>query len=278
MSLLDGNTDPPRSPSPSSGCESVEVTGVLAVTAFSATMVFDPEWSVSQVANDLHGHLSNSAQQLLELYSPPGLRGFDIFKCRFYTIYSPRLSQSAIHHICTAAGVQLPGGLQKPITDAKTEEDEEIKYLIMFDLPPDHANIVETYVKDNKENLAIAHGDRLVREEDELKAKKGKRGKKNKGGKYHNSVFPPTVFPAPESENMITSMIESDTSSQMYKVLKRLDEYDLKFAKQECANEELQRTNEDLQKTIAVLSTNVARVSYTHLLLRSRLNPSNHPS
>jgi hypothetical protein len=71
----------------------------------------------------------------------------------------------------------------------------------------------------------------------------------------------------------------------MYKVLKRLDEYDLKFAKQECVNEELQttneglqRTNEDLQKTIAVLSTNVARVSYTHLLLRSRLNPSNHPS
>jgi hypothetical protein len=107
------------------------------------------------------------------------------------------LSQSAIHQICTAASVQLPGGLQKPITDAKTEEDEEIKYLIMFDLPPDHANIVETYVKDNKENLAIAHGDRLVREEDELKAKKGKRGKKNKEGKYHNSVFPPTVFPAP---------------------------------------------------------------------------------
>jgi hypothetical protein len=54
----------------------------------------------------------------------------------------------------------------------------------MFDLPSDHATIVETYVKDNKENLAVARGDRLVKEEDELKAKKGKAKKKSKAGKH----------------------------------------------------------------------------------------------
>jgi hypothetical protein len=53
------------------------------------------------------------------------------------------------------------------------DEEEEVKYLIMFDLLSDHANIVETYVTDNKENLAVARGDPLVREEDELKEKKG---------------------------------------------------------------------------------------------------------
>jgi hypothetical protein len=93
---LDDNTEPPTSPSPSSGCESVEVTGILAVTAFSATLGFDPEWSVSQVANDLRSRLSDSAQQLLELDSPVGLRGLDIFKCRFCTIYSSRLSCSLL--------------------------------------------------------------------------------------------------------------------------------------------------------------------------------------
>jgi hypothetical protein len=45
---------------------------------------------------------------------------------------------------------------------------------------------VETYVKDNKENLAVAHGDRLVKEEGELKAKKGKGKKKSKAGKHCN--------------------------------------------------------------------------------------------
>jgi hypothetical protein len=94
-------------------------------------------------------------------------------------------------HIYTAATVQLPSGLQKPITDVKGDEEEEAKYLIMFDLPSHHANIVETYVKDNKENLAIARGDRLVREEVELKAKKG--NKKDKAGKCHNPVSPPTI-------------------------------------------------------------------------------------
>jgi predicted RNase H-like nuclease (RuvC/YqgF family) len=76
---------------------------------------------------------------------------------------------------------------------------------------------------------------------------------------------------------MISSIVKSDRSSQINKVLQRLDEYDVKFAKQERVNEELQRTNEglqrtneglqrtnkDLQKTIAGLSANVARVSYT---------------
>ena len=68
---------------------------------------------------------------------------------------------------------------------------------------------------------------------------------------------------------MITSIVELDTPSQIYKVLQRLDEYDIKFAKQERMNSELQRmneglqrTNENLQKTIAGLSTNAACVSY----------------
>jgi uncharacterized coiled-coil protein SlyX len=63
--------------------------------------------------------------------------------------------------------------------------------------------------------------------------------------------------------------IESDTSSQIDKVLQRLEEYDVKFAKQEKVieelqrmNEGLQRTNENMQNTMAGLSTSVARVSY----------------
>ena len=188
---LDDNTELPTSPSPSSGCESVDVTGVLAVTAFSATVEFDPEWSVSQVANDLLSRLSDRAQQLFELDSPLGLRGLDIFKCRFCTIHSSRLSRSVTHHIYTAASPSL----QKPITEVKADEEEEVKYLIMFDLPSDHANIVEKCVKVNKENLAIARGERLVREEVELKAKKvkGKKKKKDKAGKCHNPVSPPTI-------------------------------------------------------------------------------------
>ena len=105
---------------------------------------------------------------------------------------------------------------------------------------------------------------------------------------------------------MIVPTVELDTSSQIYKVLQRLDEYDLKFAKQErtntelqSANEELRRTNEELrrtnedlqmadevlqktiaaqQKTIAELSTNVARVSYPSSLSISQRNLLNHPS
>ena len=73
--------------------------------------------------------------------------------------------------ISTAASIQLPGGLQKSITDIKGDEKEEVKFLIMFDLPSDQANIVETYVKAIKENIAIACGNQLVREEDESKGK-----------------------------------------------------------------------------------------------------------
>jgi Skp family chaperone for outer membrane proteins len=79
---------------------------------------------------------------------------------------------------------------------------------------------------------------------------------------------------------MISSIVKSDTSSQMSKVLQRLDGYDVIFANQERVNgelqrvngelqrmnEKLQRMNDNLQKTIAELSTNVARVSYTSSL------------
>jgi predicted RNase H-like nuclease (RuvC/YqgF family) len=74
---------------------------------------------------------------------------------------------------------------------------------------------------------------------------------------------------------VLTVTVESEASSQIFKVLQRLDEYDIKFSKQERTNEELQRTNkelqgtnealqrtnEELQKTVAELSTNVTRVS-----------------
>jgi hypothetical protein len=62
---------------------------------------------------------------------------------------------------------------------------------------------------------------------------------------------------------MISSIVESDTPSEMSKVLQKLEEYDAKFAKQEGVNEKLQRANEHLQKTVAGLSANVACVSYT---------------
>jgi len=91
---------------------------------------------------------------------------------------------------------------------------------------------------------------------------------------------------------MIVPTVELDTSSQIYKVLQRLDEYDLTFSKQERTNTELQRADEELQKTIAAqqkttgaqqqtiaeLSTNVARVSYPSSLSRSQRNLLNHPS
>ena len=74
-------------------------------------------------------------------------------------------------------------------------------------------------------------------------------------------------------ENMISSIVKTDTLSQMSEVFERLDGYDAKFAKQERvigelqrANENLQRTNENLMKRLAGLTTNVARVSYTSSL------------
>jgi hypothetical protein len=198
LDSLDDNTEPPTSPPPSSEDDELEVqvTGVLAVTAFSVTMCFDPEWSMSLVVENLHSQLSDSAKKLFELDSPVSACGLDIFKCRFCTIHSSRLSRSVTQHIYTAASIQLPGGLQKPITEAEVDEEDKARYLLMFGLPSDHANIVQTYIKNNKENLAIARGDRLVREEeDELKTKKGKGKKKKKGkaSKCHNPVSPPTI-------------------------------------------------------------------------------------
>lgn len=83
-------SEPPTSPSPSSGCaiESVEVTGVLDVTGSSQTFDFDPKWSLSEVASDLRTCLADSTQKLFELDSPVGLVGLDIFKCRFCSIHS----------------------------------------------------------------------------------------------------------------------------------------------------------------------------------------------
>ena len=87
--------------------------------------------------------------------------------------------------------------------------------------------------------------------------------------------------------NLISSIVESDTSLQNLTqvLLQRLDEFDVKFAKQERVIGELQRTNEILQKTIAGqqktiagLSTKIARVSYpsSHIFFYDpQLNLSN---
>jgi hypothetical protein len=132
---------------------------------------------LSHVANDLRGRLSDNAQQLLELDSPLGLCGLDIFKCMCCTTHFDRLSH-LLTIISTAASVQLPGGLQKSITDVKGDEKEEVKFLIMFDLPSDQANIVETYVKDNKENShctwrSFGEGGRRVEGEEQKREEKG---------------------------------------------------------------------------------------------------------
>jgi hypothetical protein len=66
---------------------------------------------------------------------------------------------------------------------------------------------------------------------------------------------------------MISSIVKSDTSSQIYKVLQRLEEYDVKFVEQERMNEKLHDEYNvkfaEQGRVIAGLSTKVARVSYT---------------
>jgi hypothetical protein len=93
--------------------------------------------------------------------------------------------------------------------------------------------------------LAIARGNRLVR-------KTSRRGRTEKGRKrarlLSNLFSPPTAFSL-EAETMVFP--ELDTSSQIYKVLQQLDEYDVEFAKQERMNivTERPRANEGLGRT-----------------------------
>ena len=47
----------------------------------------------------------------------------------------------------------------------------------------------------------------------------------------------------------IVESVQSDTSSQIYKILQRLDDFDVKFSKQERVIEELKRMSEGLQRT-----------------------------
>jgi hypothetical protein len=86
-------------------------------------------------------------------------------------------SSSSYSHIFSATGIPLPGDLQKPIIELQTDDDSNAKYLIVFDPPSDKANFVETYVRTNKENLATARRDCLIRDEATSKAKEGKRRK-----------------------------------------------------------------------------------------------------
>ena len=80
-----------------------------------------------------------------------------------------------------------------------------------------------------------------------------RRGRTEKGRKMARLVSNPTLslhpLPlCPKLKLMIVSTVELDTSSQIYEVLQRLDEYDVKFAKQERMIKELQRMNKDLQR------------------------------
>ena len=160
--------------------------------------------------------------------------------------------------IYTATSVQ-PGGLKKPIPEAVKAVEEEAKYLIMFDLPPDHANIVETYIK-NKENLAIACGDHPVKEEVEQKATKGKGKKKGKAGKCHQPCF------HRQSVNMISSIVESgSTSSQISKSTKPSSDDTLASVIQrldtlQTSNEQLRELNNKLVEKSAGWGSSIAKL------------------
>ena len=163
--------------------------------------------------------------------------------------------------IYTATSVQ-PGGLKKPIPEAVKADEEEAKYLIMFDLPPDHANIVETYIK-NKENLAIACGDHPVKEEVEQKAKKGKGKKKGKAGKCHQPCF------HRQSVNMISSIVESgSTSSQIPKSTKPSSDDTLASVIQrldtlQTSNEQLMELNNKLLEKSAGWGSSITNLNST---------------
>ena len=84
------------------------------------------------------------------------------------------LPRSSFSRIFSAAAIP---DLQKPINKLQTNNDLDAKYLIVFDPPSDKTNFVETYIRTNKENLATAQGDGLIRDEETLKTKEGKRQK-----------------------------------------------------------------------------------------------------
>jgi len=122
--------------------------------------------------------------------------------------------------------------------------------------------IVETYIKNNKENLAIARGDRLVREEEiELKAKKVKGKKKDKTKSDTSSQIDKVLQKLSEYDIKFAKQerVLDEYDIKFAKQERVLDEYDVKFAKQETVNGELQRVNGELQRTIAGLSTDIAR-------------------
>ena len=70
-------------------------------------------------------------------------------------------------------------------SEVHDDNDEHLNYLIMFDLPLGRRNLLEDYVRTDKENLALAHGATLIREDEEpKKAKPKKNRKKNQSGKF----------------------------------------------------------------------------------------------
>ena len=66
----------------------------------------------------------------------------DVPSCALYAVFGI-FPKSRYRQTCWVNSIQFqPGGLQKQITEAVKADEEEAKYSIMFDLPPDHANIV----------------------------------------------------------------------------------------------------------------------------------------
>lgn len=273
---LDDNTEPPTSPSPSIGCESVEVTGVLAITAFSATLDFDPKWSVSQVANDLLSRLSDSTQQLFELDLPVDLRGLDIFKCRFCTIHSSRLSRSVTYtqplvfnSLVVSRNLSL-----RPRRIKKRRLNTWSCSTYRPTMPMSWKHTLKITKKTWPWRVVIVWWGK----ESDWRERKGRGKKRTWQVSATNPVSPPTIWEY-DFFHVESSDSLSQSDSQIYKVLQKLEEYDDKFSKQERTNEELKRMNEGLQRAIVGLSTNAARVSQSYTSsLWPQLDLSNHPS
>jgi hypothetical protein len=77
------------------------------------------------------------------------------------------------------------------------DDDGQLNYLIMYDLPSDKENFLEEYIHKSKLDLSIARGARLIQEEEEeLQAKKEKPKKnrnrsKNKKQAGESHIFLP---------------------------------------------------------------------------------------
>lgn len=75
------------------------------------------------------------------------------------------------------------------------DNDEQLNYLIMYDLPSGKENFLEKYIHKSKLDLSIARGARLIQEEEELQAKKEKPKKKRNRNKNKKQAGESHIFP-----------------------------------------------------------------------------------